>query len=87
MQHSGELAKGYLLHAVGFDRDFITDQPVFFAQQQTPFLISAYTPNEQTNFNKKRAYHNSLQQSKSRKSNSIVADDLMIDQPGAPSIM
>ena len=79
MQHSGELAKGYLLHAVGFDRDFITDQPVFFAQQQTPFLISAYTPNEQTNFNKKRAYHNSLQQSKSRKSNSIVADDLMID--------
>ena len=78
MHHSGELAKGYLLHAVGFDRDFITDQPVFFAQQQTPFLISAYTPSEQTNLNKKRDYHNNLQ-SKSRKSNSIVADDLMID--------
>ena len=37
-----QIKQGYFVQAVGLERDFITDQPVFFAQMETPFLISAY---------------------------------------------
>ena len=48
MQHKQKLVankkipQGYLVQAVGFERDFITDMPVCFVQQQSPFVITQY---------------------------------------------
>ena len=36
------ISQGYIVQAVGFERDFITDMPVCFVQQQSPFVITQY---------------------------------------------